>query len=32
VQADRLASNDPAQDMYKQKIQQLFNITRSKTI
>jgi Glycosyl hydrolase family 10 len=27
VQADRLASNDPAQDMYKQKIQQLFNIT-----
>lgn len=27
VQADRLASNDPAQDMYKQKVQQLFNIT-----
>jgi GH35 family endo-1,4-beta-xylanase len=26
VQADRLASTDPAQDIYKQKIQQLFNI------
>ncbi|HEY4234318.1 MAG TPA: endo-1,4-beta-xylanase, partial [Lacipirellulaceae bacterium] len=27
VQADRLASTDPAQDIYKQKVQQLFNIT-----